>query len=115
VLSQLAHRFEGSLIVFDIAGVVTVRNQHRNGSMHAVAARMQWVCDDPRQLERWGPELLDTRTFATPQPDIATTWPAGFPLSSTATNSICLGSLRSPDARIPKGNTSGADLVWLMF
>jgi hypothetical protein len=65
VLSQLAHRFEGSLIAFDTAGVVTVRNQHRNGSMHAVAARMQWLCDDPRQLERWGPELLDTRTFAT--------------------------------------------------
>ena len=67
VLSQLAHQFAGSLIAFDTAGAVMLRNQHRNGSMHAVAARMQWVCDDPRELERWGPELLDTRTFATPQ------------------------------------------------
>jgi O-methyltransferase involved in polyketide biosynthesis len=78
VLSQLAHRFAGSLIAFDTAGAVMLRNQHRNGSMHAVAARMQWVCDDPRELERWGPELLDTRTFATPQPDVASTWPARY-------------------------------------
>ena len=78
VLSQLAHRFAGSLIAFDTAGAVVLRNQHRNGSMHAVAARMQWVCDDPRELERWGPELLDTRTFAAPQPDVASTWPARY-------------------------------------
>jgi O-methyltransferase involved in polyketide biosynthesis len=78
VLSQLAHRFAGSLIAFDTAGAVMLRHQHRNGSMHAVDARMQWVCDDPSQLQRWGHELLDTRTFATPQPDVASTWPARY-------------------------------------
>jgi len=78
VLSQLARRFEGSLIAFDTAGAVMLRNQHRNGSMHAVAARMQWVCEDPRRLEQWGPKLLESRTFATPQSDVAESWPARY-------------------------------------
>lgn len=77
-LSQLAERFTGSLIAFDTAGAIMLRNQHRNGSMHAVAARMQWVCEDPRRIEQWGPRLLETRTFATPQPDVADTWPARY-------------------------------------
>jgi O-methyltransferase involved in polyketide biosynthesis len=78
VLSQLVRRFAGSLIAFDTAGALMLRNQHRNGSMHAVAARMQWVCEDPREIEQWGPKLLQARTFATPQPDVATNWPARY-------------------------------------
>jgi O-methyltransferase involved in polyketide biosynthesis len=78
VLSQLAHRFAGSVIAFDTAGAVMLRNQHRNGSMHAVAARMQWVCEDPRELEQCGLKLLQTRTFATPQPEIAKRWPGRY-------------------------------------
>jgi O-methyltransferase involved in polyketide biosynthesis len=77
-LSQLAQRFDGSLIAFDSAGAVMLRNQHRNGSMHAVSARMQWVCEDPHEIERWGPKLLQTRTFATPQRDVAGNWPARY-------------------------------------
>jgi O-methyltransferase involved in polyketide biosynthesis len=84
VLSQLAERFEGSVIAFDTAGAVMLRNQHRNGSMHAVDARMQWVCEDPHEVEQWGLDLLQSRTFATPQPDVADSWPArhryGMPL-----------------------------------
>ena len=71
--------------------------------MDAVAARLQWVCDNPRDIERWDPKLLDTRTLATPQPEIATTWPARYrygmsvlarlpPSSSTPTSSTCSGS-----------------------
>ena len=78
VLCQLAHRFGGSLIAFDTAGAVVLRNQHRNGSMHAVAARMQWGCDDPSEVETWGPKLLCNCTFATPQPDVASTWPMRY-------------------------------------
>lgn len=78
VLSQLAQRFAGSLIAFDTAGEVMLRNQHRNGSMHAVAARMQWVCEDPCEIEQWGITLLQTRTSATPQREVATSWPARY-------------------------------------
>lgn len=84
VLSQLAERFDGSLIAFDTAWAVMLRNQHRNGSMHAVSARMQWVCDDPHEIEQWGPKLLQTNTFASPQREVANSWPArcryGLPL-----------------------------------
>jgi O-methyltransferase involved in polyketide biosynthesis len=78
VLSRLAQRFDGSLIAFDTAGSLMLRNQHRNGSMHAVAARMQWVCENPREIEQWGLKLLQTNTFATPQPDVAGSWPARY-------------------------------------
>ena len=67
VLSQLAERFDGSLIAFDTAGAVMLRDQHRNGSMHAVSARMHWVCDDPHEIEQRGPKLLQTNTFASPE------------------------------------------------
>jgi hypothetical protein len=66
------------MIAFDTAGAVMLRNQHRNGSMHAVSARMQWVCENPHEVEQWGPELLQTRTFATPQPEVANGWPARY-------------------------------------
>jgi O-methyltransferase involved in polyketide biosynthesis len=75
VLNRLSHRFPGSLIAFDTAGKRMVANQERNRSLAQVSARMQWVCDNPRDVERWGLELLDTRTLATPQPEIAKTWP----------------------------------------
>jgi O-methyltransferase involved in polyketide biosynthesis len=78
VLSQLSQRFEGSMIAFDSAGSVMLRNQHRNGSTHAVSARMQWVCEDPHEIEQWGRKLLETRTFATPQPEVANRWPARY-------------------------------------
>jgi O-methyltransferase involved in polyketide biosynthesis len=78
VLSRLAHWFAGSVIAFDTAGAAMLRNQHRNGSMHAVAARMQWVCEDPLEVEPWGLTLLQTRTFATPQPEVANGWPARY-------------------------------------
>jgi O-methyltransferase involved in polyketide biosynthesis len=78
VVSQLSGRFEQSMMAFDTAGAVMLRNQHRNGSMHAVSARMQWACEDPHEVERWGAKLLQTRTFASPQPEVADTWPARY-------------------------------------
>jgi len=84
VLTQLSQRFPGSLIAFDTAGRRMVDNQDRNRSLAQVSARLQWVCDDPREIEGWGPQLIDTRTLAKPQPEIAKTWPPqrryGMPL-----------------------------------
>jgi O-methyltransferase involved in polyketide biosynthesis len=74
-LTRLAQRFPGSLIAFDTAGNRMVSGQDRNRSLAQMNARLQWVCEDPRELERHGLELLDTRTLAAPQPEIAKTWP----------------------------------------
>ena len=88
VVTHLADRFGGSLIAFDTGGAAMMRNQDRNSVMKPMTARMQWVCDDPRDLERWGLELLESRTFAQPQPEVAKTWPAryryGMPLLARA-------------------------------
>ncbi|KAA8958644.1 class I SAM-dependent methyltransferase [Mycobacterium sp.] len=75
IFGQLSHRFPGSLIAFDTAGTRMVANQDRNRSLAQLTARLQWVCDNPRDIERWGLRLLDTRTLATPQPHLAATWP----------------------------------------
>lgn len=76
VVVQVSQRFPGSLIAFDTAGKRMVSNQDDNRSLAQVSARLQWICDNPRDLERWGLELLDSRTLATPQPEIAKTWSA---------------------------------------
>ncbi|BBX33415.1 O-methyltransferase domain-containing protein [Mycolicibacterium mageritense DSM 44476 = CIP 104973] len=78
VVTQLAERFPGALLAFDTGGAVMMRNQERNGSMKAVTARMQWVCEEPKRLESWGMQLLDSRTFATPQPEVGRGWPARY-------------------------------------
>ncbi len=74
-LTRLSQRFPGALIAFDTAGEKMVSGQDRNRSLAQVNARLQWVCDNPRDLEQRGLELLDTRTLAAPQPEIAKTWP----------------------------------------
>lgn len=83
-LARLSHRFPGSLIAFDTAGEKMVSGQDRNRSLAQVRARLSWVSENPREIEGWGLQLLDTRTLATPQPDIAKTWPLrrryGMPL-----------------------------------
>ena len=83
-LTRLSQRFPGALIAFDTAGEKMVSGQDRNKSLAQVTARLEWVCDNPRDLERCGLELLDTRTLASPQPEVAKTWPPqrryGMPL-----------------------------------
>lgn len=78
VIDNLAERFPDALIALDTGGTTMMSNQDRNGAMKAVSARMKWVCDDPRQLDEWGLHLLDSRTFATPQPEVGKTWPARY-------------------------------------
>ena len=46
--------------------------------------RMWWsyvragYAENPHEVEQWGPKLLQTGTFATPQPEVANTWPARY-------------------------------------
>jgi len=92
VVTQLCHRFPGALIAFDTAGKRMVSNQDDNRSLAQVSARLQWICDNPCDLERWGLELIDSRTLATPQPEIAKSWPPrrryGMPMLARLVPSI---------------------------
>ncbi|MFD4577015.1 class I SAM-dependent methyltransferase [Streptomyces sp. NPDC058417] len=75
VVQGLADRFPGAGLSFDTGGGAMMRNQDRNPVFKTVDARMTWTCDDPKALEGWGLTLRESRTFATPQPDVARTWP----------------------------------------
>ncbi|MGB3334921.1 MAG: class I SAM-dependent methyltransferase [Mycobacterium sp.] len=74
-LGNLARRFPGSQLIVDTGGRTMIENQHRNGAMRAVTARMKWVCDDPRELNTWGMELQESLTMASPQPELAASLP----------------------------------------
>lgn len=75
VVGNLAERYPGARLAFDTGGRTMMNNQDRNPVFKALSARMRWTCDHPGELEHWGLRLLDSRTFATPQPELARTWP----------------------------------------
>ncbi len=77
VITNLAEPFPGSLIAFDTYGAKNIDNLHRK-AFKAVNARMQWACDDPRRLADWGLHLVDSHTWANPQPEATKTWPLHY-------------------------------------
>jgi O-methyltransferase involved in polyketide biosynthesis len=77
-LRGLAAAFPGTGLAFDTGGSAMMTTQDRNPVFKAVPARMKWTCDDPVTLERHGLRLEQSRTFATPQPAVARTWPARY-------------------------------------
>lgn len=78
VLQQIAAAFPDTPLAIDTGGAAMINSQDRNPVFTALSARMQWTCDSPVALERNNLHLHETRTFGTPQPDIAHTWPARY-------------------------------------
>jgi O-methyltransferase involved in polyketide biosynthesis len=78
VLRRFAGRFPSASLAFDTGGRLMVNNQERNAALREVSAPMQWTCDRPRELESLGLRLVESRTFASPQPEVARTWPAKY-------------------------------------
>ncbi|HEX4831760.1 MAG TPA: class I SAM-dependent methyltransferase [Trebonia sp.] len=56
-LSGLAARFPGAVVSFDTYGKRSVRGQRQSAQRRNMAARWQWACDDPRELEPLGLRL----------------------------------------------------------
>ncbi|WP_244467087.1 class I SAM-dependent methyltransferase [Nocardia vulneris] len=77
-LKRFAETFPASPLAFDTGGTMMMNSQDRNPVFKAVPARMKWICDDPADLEQCGLRLRESRTFATPQPAVARTWPARY-------------------------------------
>ncbi|WP_405181147.1 class I SAM-dependent methyltransferase [Nocardia sp. NBC_01377] len=78
VLRRFADTFPGSGLAFDTSGPAMMNTQDRNPVFRAVSARMKWTCADPTTLEQFGLRLVESRTFASPQPGVARTWPAKY-------------------------------------
>ncbi|CAM3050974.1 class I SAM-dependent methyltransferase [Skermania piniformis] len=83
-LRQLAQAFPAAPLAFDTGGRAMMGSQDRNPVFRAVSARMRWTCDDPRTLQQCGLRLVESRTFADPQPDVAAGWPARYRLGMKA-------------------------------
>lgn len=83
-LKRVATAFPNSPFAFDTGGSLMMNSQDRNPVFRAVSARMQWVCDDPKTLEAHGLRLVESRTFGSPQPAAARTWPAKYRLGLKA-------------------------------
>lgn len=66
VVTRLAARFPGALLVTDTAAASMVENQDQHDALSLVAARMNWSCDDPKTVEDWAPgiRLLESVTLA---------------------------------------------------
>lgn len=77
-LARLASSFPSAGLAFDTGGRSMMNSQDRNPVFKALPARMQWTCDEPRSLEPLGLTLLESRTFGSPQADVARSWPVRF-------------------------------------
>ncbi|MGH8881882.1 MAG: class I SAM-dependent methyltransferase, partial [Stackebrandtia sp.] len=87
-LDQIAKSFPGSRLALDTGGKAMMGSQDKNPVFKQVTARMKWVCDDPGTLEAQGLRLLESRTFASPQPAAARSWPRRYRLGMRALRMI---------------------------
>jgi len=65
-LARIAGRFPGALIALDTYPKRTLAQQHRLAARKDMDARWAWACDDPRALERFGLEVMDSASFTRP-------------------------------------------------
>ena len=65
-LARIAGRFPGALIALDTYPKQIFDYQHRLAARKGIAARWAWACDDPRALERFGLEVVESASFTRP-------------------------------------------------
>jgi O-methyltransferase involved in polyketide biosynthesis len=65
-LARIAGRFPGALIALDTYPRRTFDQQHRLAARKGMDARWAWACDDPRALERFGLEVVESASFTRP-------------------------------------------------
>jgi O-methyltransferase involved in polyketide biosynthesis len=74
-LRQLTTAFPGSMLSFDTVGQAAIDRQKHNRALDVLSAHLRWACEDPKRLEELGLRLLDSRTLAAPQPELAPSLP----------------------------------------
>ena len=66
MLARIAERFPGALIALDTYPRRTFDQQHQLAARKGIDARWAWSCDDPRSLERFGLEVMESATATRP-------------------------------------------------
>lgn len=66
LIGELTRRFPGSRLATDSNTSATVADQDGHDVVSLMAARFDWACDDPRELEGWAPgvRLEESRSLA---------------------------------------------------
>jgi O-methyltransferase involved in polyketide biosynthesis len=77
-ITLIAANFPEAVLALDTGGQVMADAVNRNDVMRDMGARMTWICQDPAEVERLGVRLLDSRTFAQPQPELRARMPLRF-------------------------------------
>ena len=66
MLTRIAEQFPGALIALDTYPKQTFDRQHRLAAKKGINAQWAWSCDDPRSLERFGLEVVESATITRP-------------------------------------------------
>jgi O-methyltransferase involved in polyketide biosynthesis len=109
-IGLVAANFPGALLALDTGGQVMADSVNRNDVLREMGARMTWVCEDPAELERLGVRLLDSRTFAEPQPELRARMPLRFRALSVVMGALFRRQVRSYHLnlfQIPGGSDGG--------
>jgi len=78
MLARLAERFPGALLALDTYPKRTFDQQHRLAARKGIDARWAWSCDDPRSLERFGLEVMESVTITRPPRAMRAQLPARY-------------------------------------
>ncbi len=65
-LARIAAQFPGALIALDTYPKQTFDRQHRLSAKKDMNAQWAWPCDDPRSLERFGLEVMESVSMTRP-------------------------------------------------
>ncbi|MGP3968618.1 class I SAM-dependent methyltransferase [Streptomyces sp. 6N223] len=91
LFAELTRRFPGSRLATDIATTAMVANQGKHDVVSMMAARFDWACDEPRDVESWAPgvRLAEECTLATlPEELVAGFSPARRERARTAAETV---------------------------
>lgn len=77
-LACIAHQFPGALIALDTYPKQTLDQQHRLAARRNIDARWAWSCDDPRSLERFGLEVMESASITRPPRAMRSQLPARY-------------------------------------
>lgn len=71
LLTELARRFAGSELLFDVGSSWMVRNSHRHDAIRHSRARFEYGCDNDRDMEAWTSNLhlVSAKNMATGFPE----------------------------------------------
>lgn len=94
-IGLICANFPGALLALDTGGQAMADSVNRNDTMREMGARMTWLCEDPAELERLGPQLVDSRTLAEPQPELRARMPLRFKVLATVMGALFRRQARS--------------------